>query len=66
MNQAAAVLAFYAEESLIVHALCDRSGVPRTTPDGEMLSMSQRVAILQGVTAGLMKRIGAEPATTTH
>lgn len=62
----ASTLNFFTNECEVVHALCDRSGVPRTTEDGEVFSMSQRVGILQGITEGLMKRIGQTPPYELH
>jgi hypothetical protein len=56
----------FTKECDVIHALCDRSGVPAHTEDGEKFSISQRVAILQGVTEGLMKRIGMVPPTDLH
>ena len=44
---------FVTEEVLTVHAICDRAGVPRTTSDGELLSMSQRVHTLERVCTDL-------------
>lgn len=38
-------LKFVTDEVLTVHELCDRANVPRDI-EGELLSMSQRVAIL--------------------
>jgi hypothetical protein len=41
-------LDFYIAESQAIHALCDRAEVPQELGDGIGLSMSQRVAILEG------------------
>lgn len=48
-----------------VHALCDRAKVARVI-NGERLSMSQRVTVLEQVCAGLVQRLGMEPLTTIH
>lgn len=55
-------LAFFTNECLQVHALCDRALVPRVI-DGSVLSMAQRVAVLEGVCRGLVDRLGKDPAT---
>lgn len=48
---------FVLEEINATHALCDRCEVPREI-DGSLLSFAQRVAIMAGVQAGLLSRIG--------
>lgn len=54
---------FYITEALEVHRLCDLSDVPRVSEDGSLLSMSQRVEILQTVTDAVMRSIGQNPPT---
>lgn len=58
-----ATMEFFVAECLQMHALCDRSVVPRVI-DGCVLSMAQRVAILEGCYHGLVKRLGREPLFT--
>lgn len=50
-----ATLDFFTAESLQIHALCDRADVPREV-EGEVLSMAQRVSVLEGVYRGLLQR----------
>lgn len=47
-------LLFVTEEVLVVHSICDRAGVPRLN-EGETLSMSQRVHILDRCYCSLVK-----------
>lgn len=54
---------FFTQECLQVHALCDRALVPRVI-DGSVLSMAQRVAVLEGVLRGLVENLGKNPPTT--
>lgn len=56
---------FISEEVLKVHALCDRAQVPRHI-DGELLSMSQRVTILEGVQRELTARLGVKHPINIH
>jgi len=58
-------LDFCRKEIELVHALCDRAQVAREV-DGELLSMSQRVTVLEHVCAGLVQRLGMEPLSTSH
>lgn len=60
-----ATLDFFAAEALQIHALCDRSNVPREV-NGTAMSMAQRVAILEGVCQGLVSRLGMDPLHTLH
>lgn len=52
---------FYILEALQSHALCDRALIPRRI-NGELLSMAQRVAVLERCYAGLAARLGMDPA----
>ena len=56
---------FFLKECEQVHALCDRALVAREI-DGSVLSMAQRVAILESVCQGLVSRLGMKPLTTIH
>ena len=56
---------FILGEIELVHALCDRAGVARDI-DGEILSMAQRVTVLESVCSGLVGRLGMEPLHTSH
>ena len=48
-----------------VHALCDRAQVPRLINE-ELLSMAQRVAVLEGVQRGLVAQLGRVHPVTIH
>lgn len=58
-------LSFVTNEVEMVHSLCDRGQVPRAI-DGEVLSMAQRVAVLEGVQRGLVARLGMEHPIVIH
>ena len=58
-------IAFATQEALQVHAVCDRALVPRKV-NGEVLSMAQRVTVLERCYVGLAGRLGMEPPTTSH
>ena len=58
-------LAFIHNEVDMVHTLCDRAQVPRII-DGELLSMAQRVAVLEGVQRGLVAQMGREHPVKIH
>lgn len=49
------VLDFYVNELDAAHRLLDVAGVPRTTPEGERFSISQRVHLLVGVHEQMLK-----------
>jgi hypothetical protein len=53
----------YTAEANQIHALCDRAAVPRIV-EGTTMSISQRVAILEGVCRGLVERLGQDPVHT--
>ena len=56
---------FISEEVLMVHALCDRALVPRVT-DGEILSMAQRVNVLEICYRRLVRDVGKVDPTAFH
>lgn len=56
---------FATEEILAVHAMCDRALVPRES-EGETLSMSQRVNVLEICFRGLIRDIGKIDPTVFH
>lgn len=58
-------VAFATAEFDAIHALCDRALVPRTVL-GELLSASQRVAVLEGCYVGLAARLGMDPPSVIH
>ena len=61
----ASPIEFATQEILCVHALCDRAGVPREMNE-ELLSMSQRVAVLERCYAGMVLRLGMDYVSTQH
>lgn len=61
----AASVQFVTDEILVVHALCDRALVPRLI-ESSLLSMSQRVAILEGCYVGLVARLGMDAPSASH
>jgi hypothetical protein len=62
-GESKAIISFAAMEILEVHTLCDRAHVP-TEINGELLSVSQRVNILERCYVGLVKHFGVK--TSTH
>ena len=58
-------MSFITNEVLQVHVLCDRAQVPRVI-DGELLSMAQRVAVLEGVQRGLVAQMGRVHPVAIH
>lgn len=65
MNLLENPLALATQEFLVIHTLCDRAGCPRTI-NGELLSASQRVTVLENVYRGLISRVGMNQVTTIH
>lgn len=58
-------IAFVTAEVDQVHAFCDRALVPRWI-NGVVLSMAQRVGVLEGCYVGLAGRLGMNPPSTLH
>jgi len=58
-----ATLDYFTEESLAIHALCDRAGIPREF-DGQALSMSQRVGVMEEGFRDLITTLTKTPPTT--
>lgn len=56
---------FVTAEILLTHTICDRGGVPRTVED-ELLSMSQRVHILERCFREMCRRTGKGEPEECH
>lgn len=56
---------FAIAEALTIHAICDRALVPREI-QGELLSMAQRVHVLERCYAGMVGRAGMDAPTVNH
>lgn len=59
------VLTLAIKEAHQIHAVCDRALVPRKV-NGELLTMAQRVTVLERCYVGLTSRLGMEPPSTSH
>ena len=57
--------AFFLAEVDAIHTLCDRALIPRTV-EGELLSMSQRVTVLENCYRGVIRDLGKVDPTTFH